>query len=96
MKGIDHLAGACVGGIMEQKRNQMGGRVRSGGDREVGSSRRQGSGDQGMGGRGMGTVSMDTACGNRSIGKEGVGVFGRSFVLGLWYGVTRHLDRMCF
>lgn len=72
MKGIDHLAGACVGGIMEQKRNQMGGRVR----REVGSSRRQGSGDQGMGGRGVGTISMDTACGNRSIGKEGVGVFG--------------------
>lgn len=25
MKGIDHFAGACVGGIMEQKRNQTGG-----------------------------------------------------------------------
>lgn len=36
MKGIDNLAGTYIGGIMEQKRNQMRGKARSG---------RQGSGD---------------------------------------------------
>lgn len=38
MKGIDHFAGACVGGIMEEKRNQIGGagsERRGRGDRSV-------------------------------------------------------------
>lgn len=58
MKGIDHLVGVCVGGIIEQKRNRMEERARS---------RRQGSGGWRVGDRAVGTASINAASSQSSI-----------------------------
>lgn len=54
MKGIDHLAGDCVGGIMEQKRNRMEERAGSGGQRSRGAGGR-------VGDMAVGTAGIDGA-----------------------------------
>lgn len=56
MKGIDHLVGVCVGGIIEQKRNRMEERAR-----------RQGSGGWRVGDRAVGTASINAASSQLSI-----------------------------